>query len=283
MKSPAWLSLRFFTEQLQRFDTEAQNEATEKAAQGVTASDESRRVWLIVGVACVCLLLVHYAKYSSNLNSILPWLDAVFSLNGDLWSSYRHSEYRQLYGYLWWGGINLLGFIVLPMLMIRFWLKESLKDYGWQWGSTHKHWFAYLLLTVPIICFAVIASFGDDFSRHYPFYHQANRSWFDLLSWEVIYIAQFVAIEFFFRGYLVNGLRRKFGSLSIAVMCLPYLMIHFPKLYPEAFGAILFGFYLGMLALKSRSIWGGVFVHVAIALTMDIAALIQTKRLPTSW
>jgi membrane protease YdiL (CAAX protease family) len=64
---------------------------------------------------------------------------------------------------------------------------------------------------------------------------------------------------------------------------LPYLMLHFPKLWPESFGAILFGFFLGVLALLSRSIWGGVGVHVGIALTMDIAALLQTRGLPDSF
>lgn len=64
------------------------------------------------------------------------------------------------------------------------------------------------------------------------------------------------------------------------IMCVPYLMIHFPKLWPEALGAILFGFFLGILALRSRSIWGGVMVHVTIALTMDLAALLRKGELP---
>jgi membrane protease YdiL (CAAX protease family) len=283
MNFPSWFSPRFFSHQMEIFDAEAAQERAEKASQGISESNENSRVWLILGVACLCLLLVHYAKNGSSLILILPWLDSQLFNNEELWNAYKTSEYRSLYIYLWWGSIYLLGLLIIPMLMIRFWLKEPLHEYGWQWGSTHKHWQLYLLLALPIIWFAIIASYGDDFSGHYPFYKLANRSWFDLLAWEAIYITQFIAIEFFFRGYLVNGLRRKFGSLSIAVMCVPYLMIHFPKLWPESFGAILFGFFLGVLALKSRSIWGGVLVHIAIALTMDIAALIQTRGLPSNW
>lgn len=272
-----WLSPAFISEQLKHFDDTAGEQREIQKTNGITPSEENRRVWTLIAVACFCLLLVHYGKYSSNLADLIKWFGT------DLYKNFVRSDYRNLLGYLWWGSINLLGFVIVPMLTIRLWLKEPLHNYGWQWGDTHKHWQGYLLLTSPIICFAIIASFGNDFSNHYPFYKQANRSWFDLLAWETIYIAQFIAIEFFFRGYLVNGLHRKFGSLSIAVMCLPYLMLHFPKLWPESFGAILFGFFLGILALMSRSIWGGVFVHVAIALTMDIAALIQTKGLPTHW
>ena len=269
-----WLKPSFLFAQLATIDAA-------RAAENANRQENAIKAWKVIALACLCLLLVHYGKYSSNLASGLQWLD---ELTGSHWYRlYRFSDYRELYGYIWWGSINLLGFLVIPMLAIRFWMKERLSEYGWQWGEVHEHWRGYVLLAAPIILFAIIASFGDDFSTHYPFYDDAHRSWSDLLAWECIYILQFVAVEFFFRGYLVNGLKRQFGSLSIAVMCLPYLMLHFPKLWPESFGAILFGFFLGVLALMSRSIWGGVMVHVSIALTMDIAALIQTKGLPSQW
>ncbi|MDF1763685.1 MAG: CPBP family intramembrane metalloprotease [Oleibacter sp.] len=273
-----WCTPKFIGAQIRDIDagTDSINDAEEHR-------QERLKVWKIIGVACLCLLLVHYGKYGSNLDSIVRWLDSVFAVNNQWWLLFYHSEYRDLFSNLWWGTINLLGFLIIPMLTVRFMLKASLKDYGWQWGDVDKHWPGYLLLATPIICFAIIASFGSEFSSYYPFYKHASRSWFDLLAWECIYILQFVAVEFFFRGFLVNGLRRLLGSLSVAVMCLPYLMLHFPKLWPESFGAILFGFFLGILALMSRSIWGGVGVHVSIALTMDFAALIQTKGLPDHW
>ena len=273
-----WLRPDFLFSQLNAIDEE-------RKPAGLSLAEEAKeriRVWQIIGIACVCLLLVHYGKYSSNLTALVKWCSDVMS-DPSIYRDYHRYEYRELFGYIWWGGINLLGFLIIPMLAIRFWFKDSLREYGWQWGSVHHHWRGYVLLASPIMIFAIIASFGDDFSKHYPFYNRAHRSWFDLLSWEVIYVLQFIAVEFFFRGYLVNGLKRQFGSLSIAVMCLPYLMLHFPKLWPESFGAILFGFFLGVLALMSRSIWGGVMVHVSIALMMDFAALIQTKGLPHHW
>jgi membrane protease YdiL (CAAX protease family) len=66
-------------------------------------------------------------------------------------------------------------------------------------------------------------------------------------------------------------------------MCVPYLMIHFPKPWPEAAGAILFGLFLGILALRSRTIWGGVAVHMTVAASMDFAALLQGGNLPSQW
>lgn len=264
---------------LGKIDSEAEAERKQ------TNSDLlKKRAWIVIGVACVCLLMVHYLKYSSVLRATVADAETLFGIEGRSWIlSLRTHSYEELLGYIWWGSWHYLGFLIIPMLTIKLVLKQNLSDYGWQWGSVHKHWLGYFLLAAPIIFFAILVSFRSDFSAHYPFYRDAHISWIDFLLWEAIYITQFIAVEFFFRGFLVNGLRVQFGSLSVAIMCLPYLMLHFPKLWLESTGAILFGFFLGVLALRSRSIWGGVGVHVAIALTMDLAALMQTKGLPDQW
>lgn len=242
---------------------------------------ERKRVWLVILVACLCLLMVNYLKYSSVLVETIRILEGWFEIENNQWSrQYRYHPYRELLGYVWWGCWNLLCFLVIPMLTIKLVLKQPLKNYGWQVGSVKQHWLGYVLLASPIMFFAFLVSFREDFANHYPFYNLAHKSWLDLILWECIYIAQFIAVEFFFRGFIVNGLRIPFGSLSIAVMCLPYLMLHFPKLWLESFGAISFGFLLGILALRSKSIWGGVGVHIAIALMMDFMAMMQTKGFP---
>ncbi len=242
---------------------------------------ERKRVWLVIMVACVCLLMVNYLKYSSVLLESIRMLEGWFDIKNQQWSrEFRGHPYRELIGYIWWGFWNVLCFLIIPMLTIKLVLKQSLKNYGWQLGSIKQHCLGYVLLALPIMFFAFLVSFREDFANHYPFYNLAHKSWLDLILWECIYILQFIAVEFFFRGFLVNGLRIPFGSLSIAVMCLPYLMLHFPKLWLESFGAISFGFLLGVLALRSKSIWGGVAVHVAIALTMDFMAMMQTKGFP---
>jgi hypothetical protein len=42
---------------------------------------------------------------------------------------------------------------------------------------------------------------------------------------------------------------------------------------PEALAAIVGGIVLGTLSLKTRSIWLGAALHIAIAGTMDVASL----------
>jgi membrane protease YdiL (CAAX protease family) len=50
-------------------------------------------------------------------------------------------------------------------------------------------------------------------------------------------------------------------------------MIHYGKPMAETYGAIIAGVVLGTLAMRTRSIWGGVLVHCAVAISMDVLAL----------
>ena len=98
-------------------------------------------------------------------------------------------------------------------------------------------------------------------------------SWLDLFVWEALYAAQFLSLEIFFRGFILHGLRRALGANAIFVMIVPYCMIHFGKPMPETLGAIGAGLILGTLAMRTRSIWGGVLIHIGVAMTMDVLAL----------
>lgn len=250
-----------------------------------TSLNKEQRNKLLVAllVAATCLLFVNYVKNGSfffaMIKQIAEWSGVRPSV---VFQEMRTHQYFSIYPQAWWGFINVVGYLFIPMLCVKWVMKDSLRNYGLQWGSVSEHKWWYLLLASPIMFFAVLVSFRQDFSTHYPFYPLAYRSWSDLLLWECVYVSQFIAIEFFFRGFLINALKSTLGSLSIVVMCLPYVMIHFPKPWLESTGAILFGLFLGMLALRSRSIWGGVMVHVTIALTMDVAALLQGKGLPNN-
>ena len=172
---------------------------------------------------------------------------------------------------------------LIPIIVIKYVLRERVNSFGIGFSGLRSHWQWYALLCTPILCFVVIAAFREDFTAQYPFYKLAYRSWFDLLAWELIYLTQFVCLEFFFRGFLLYGGRVAFGANAVLVMCLPYLMIHFDKPWPDATGAILFGLFLGVLALRSGSIWGGVLVHITIASSMDFMALLRTDGLPVRW
>lgn len=245
--------------------------------------EQTPRVALIVlFTACLSLLILNYCKNYVVLEQLLVHWARLQQLPAESFiASFRQSPWFQLLNLAWWGGWHLLTYVLLPAIVIRRFLGGRVVDFGLRWGETHKHWRGYALLLSPILCFVVLVSFREDFVHHYPFYGQAGRSWFDFLAWEFIYLGQFACLEFFYRGFFIHALRPHFGSAAIWIMVVPYLMIHFPKPWLEATGAIFFGLFLGMLALRSRSIWGGFLVHAGVAVSMDLASLVQRGQIPT--
>jgi len=243
-----------------------------------------RRVFITLATVSVCLLFVHYVKYSSSFKALLEMFSQWQGQESHyLIQQLSNTGFLQLITYVWWTFCHVIGYVLMPFIVIKYLLKQNFYKMGWQFNDTAKHWQGYLLLLTPILFFIAIVSQGQDFVNHYPFYKQSSRSWFDLLAWESLYLLQFLCLEFFFRGFVLNALRPALGANAIWIMCVPYLMIHFPKLWLEATGAILFGLFLGILALRSRSIWGGFFVHAGVAVSMDIASLLKQGKLPSGF
>lgn len=241
-----------------------------------------RRVFCVLATVSVCLLLIHYLKYFSSFRAALSMISSMQGEHANYWFiKLRETQFSHLLSYVWWTFWHVIGYVLIPFIVVKWIIKTSFTDMGWRWADTSKHWFGYVLLISPILFFIFLVSFREDFLQHYPFYKQAHRSWFDFLAWQVLYLTQFICLEFFFRGFMLNALRPAIGANAVWVMCVPYLMIHFPKLWPEATGAILFGLFLGILALRSRSIWGGFLVHAGIAVTMDIASLLRQDKVPS--
>lgn len=229
-------------------------------------------------VAAVCLLGIHYLKYHDVFRAGVRFLadpDAAHIL--------LHGTWSPLLVELWWGVVHLAGYVLVPALYLRFIVGREVADFGLRWAQTSRWLGWYAGLAALIVAFAFVASRSDAFTATYPFYRHAARSWADLLGWECIYLAQFLFLEFFFRGFLLKTLAPGLGAVSIFVMAVPYTMIHFAKPWPEALGAVLFGILLGMLALRSRSIWGGFMTHATIALSMDLLGLWRTDGWPSQW
>lgn len=199
----------------------------------------------------------------------------------------RLHKLHELLSFTYWSVAKLLGYGILPAL--HLWLRgERLSDFGLSLRHAENvdarirlPWARmYLALFAGILPLVLLASFTKSFQQNYPFYQQAGRSVLDFVVWEVEYLSTFFAVEFFFRGYLLFGLRRYLGSLSLFVSMVPYCLIHVLKPAPEAIGSIVAGLLLGTLALCTGSLWSGVLLHVSVALSMDVLASWQSGRLP---
>lgn len=229
----------------------------------------------VLALAGLCLFGSHYLKYAGTLYALIEWQGGAAALR-----AFRAGPWGELLAHAWWGAVHLVGYVLVPIAFIRWGLRRPVSDFGFGWGQTTRWLPACALMAGVILCFAFIASHAQGFQQTYPFYRGAGRSWLDFGLWQLVYLSQFVMLEFFFRGFLLHALAPRFGATAIFVMVVPYLMIHFPKPWAEAFGALPFGILLGAIALRSRSIWGGALVHMSIALGMDLMSLAQTGRWP---
>ncbi len=190
-----------------------------------------------------------------------------------LFGATRSGKYFELESFGWWTGWRFLGYLVFPALVVVCMRGERLRDYFIRPTNFFKHFWIYGGLFLAVLPAVLIAANTDSFKLTYPFYKLANRSSFDFWAWQGMYWVQFISLEFFFRGFLLKALAPRFGSGSIFVMLIPYCMIHFGKPLPETLGAIIAGLVLGTLSMRTKSIWGGAFIHIAVALTMDSLAV----------
>ncbi|MGI9316825.1 MAG: CPBP family intramembrane glutamic endopeptidase [bacterium] len=165
-------------------------------------------------------------------------------------------------------------FVVMPLLFHAIFPLDSIHAYGLSMRSAITHFPVYavmLLMMMPVLWFV---SASPRFYQFYPMYKPTGIS--DWMVYELIYMLQFFAVEFFFRGFCLFRLERFAGLYAIPLMVIPYALIHIYKPLPEALGSIAGGLILGYLAVKTRSIWPGFFVHCGIALSMDTFALIRS-------
>lgn len=194
--------------------------------------------------------------------------------------------FQPLSTYVWWAGVYVLAWFALP-LVIGGWRGFAPSQLGLvTQGLARKLWMYGVLYLVAMI-FVAVASSRPAFLQMYPFLRAGELvtwSWRLLLGFWALYSLQFFCVEFFFRGFMLFTLRPRFGYASIAVMIVPYSMIHFDKPLPEAVAAVVGGTILGWLALRTRSIWGGVLLHIAIAISMDTLAMLQDETgFPSAW
>jgi hypothetical protein len=139
-------------------------------------------------------------------------------------------------------------------------------------------YFGLLLLLLPLIA---LASTQHDFLRVYPKVQNlsfidgdVHPAWPWKLLYEFSYGLDFLGIELFFRGLLVIGLLRFVGQDAILPMAAFYCTIHFGKPLGECISSFFGGLILGVLAANTRTIVGGLIVHLGLAWLMELGGSI---------
>jgi hypothetical protein len=173
-------------------------------------------------------------------------------------------------------------YLLIPML----WYVREKAALDSFYGLTAKNFDPkpYLLMLGLMLPLLVWASFQPDFLSTYPRYRPETAeaywgvpAWLTVGGYELSYALQFLALEVFFRGFMNEKLRPYLGEGAVFVMASVYCYIHFGKPMAESVSSIFGGYILGVVAMRTRSVMGGVMVHVGIALGMEWLAYLQPK------
>ena len=93
------------------------------------------------------------------------------------------------------------------------------------------------------------------------------------MQFELFYLISFIAVEMMFRGYLIYRMEKYLGNYVVLPMMVAYAALHFGKPLGETLGSVGGAYILGVLALKSKNIYGGIFIHMGVAFLMEVFAL----------
>ena len=164
---------------------------------------------------------------------------------------------------------GILFYIVLP--------HYSLSDYGLSFSKgTNLSSFYWISMLGPIII--IMNWFAARREKTFSMYPQIRVKEWDaklVVAYSVAWSAYLLGYELLFRGFLFFPLVNSIGvwpaiSINIAL----YAISHIPKGLDETIGALLLGLVLCIATLQTGTIWVAFFVHVLLALSNNLFALL---------
>jgi hypothetical protein len=215
------------------------------------------------------------ALLTLSLDASVPFLDSLISENSP----------PQLHYWIYKLTINGISLITvfLPLIIFYFLFDRAEKHvYGLAPKKFDvKPYFLMLVIMLPVL---ISASFHTSFLRQYPMYNTSEAhtylgvpDWITAMSYEFAYGFDFITLELLFRGFMVIGIAHIVGRRAVLAMAIVYCFLHFGKPAGEAVSSIFGGYILGVIALETRSVWGGIIVHLGVAWLMELIGYIQHR------
>jgi uncharacterized protein len=181
------------------------------------------------------------------------------------------------YEFAYWFFFDFITLFVIPASVIKFIFKEKLIDYGITLGDYQtglKLAVLFLVIMIPIIWFI---SSEPVFAATYPLLINARDSWSVFFLYESGLFFYLFAWEFIWRGFMLFGLKEKFGYYAVIMQMIPFVILHDGKAPIEVFGAIIGGIALGILAYRTKSIYYCVITHAGIMFSIDFISTLRYR------
>jgi uncharacterized protein len=195
----------------------------------------------------------------------------------NLFEQFQSNSDVYLIEYYFWFLGDLLVYFIFPMLIIKFYFKERLSDYGLVAGDYKAGIKITILFLLVMLPFIWIVSSLPEFGRTYPHLPSARESWTTFFIFEAGMLIYMFSWEFIWRGFMLFGLKEKFGYYAVLIQMIPFLILHNGKPASETFGAIIAGIALGVLALRTNSIYYCVITHMSVMFSIDFISTLRYR------
>jgi uncharacterized protein len=155
----------------------------------------------------------------------------------------------------------LIFYLGLPVLII-FLMKGKLRDHGLALGD----WRQGLLWTLPFVALSIASTwFAVQKITGIRQYYLG-----DVFTWSLIgnTVAYMIAWEFFFRGFLLFGLKKLGFAAANIIQTIIFFLMHIGKPATELYSTLLTGLVFGYLTYRCKSVIPMIIIHSTIFLSV---------------
>ncbi len=154
----------------------------------------------------------------------------------------------------------LLWYALVPLACIALLQKRSPSLWGWHFPH-YKLWIKpcllYLAVALPLIALGSLGAPMNDY------YQKETFNWQTHLLTTALYM---LGWEYFFRGFLLEGLRHHFKEGAIILQMIPFTLLHLGKPDIEVISCVFSGIVWGYICYQLRSFWPAFIMHMIVNL-----------------
>lgn len=180
------------------------------------------------------------------------------------------SHYHKLFGDETFSSFILYFLVPLGIILLLF--RDDPRRFGLTLGNWRKgilfSVFGIALMVVVIVLLAQLEEFQQYYSLAI-FEHPQAAKVAEFALRQGVYMFSW---EFIFRGFVLFGLKERFGYLAVWIQAIPFAIMHLGKPELETLSTIFGGAAFGYVDLESRSVLPSFVIHWAIYLLMVCAA-----------
>jgi hypothetical protein len=215
--------------------------------------------FIFISVAVITFISIHYA-------------------NPNFFRRMVQVEDEKFYSTLYWFTADGFLMFVVPIILILFVLKKKPADFGFRIGDFKFGSISTIIFLVIMLPILWVSSGTESFARSYPQGGIRIKEHIEILLYYELFVGFYMlAWEFFWRGYMLFGLKDKFGYYAVFIQMIPFFILHKGKPEIEVFASIFAGLILGIQALRANSFIYCFVLHWMVNIFNDTISVLRYK------